>query len=274
MFLICSTLVVIDFVLMLLTPDMTTNSFEVGGIIRPCATETASDLSQVLLNNLMGSIEDFLFATNILLADGLLIYRCFVLWKETRWSRCVVVLPILLLLASSATGYVHVYYDLEIWRIRRDSPLSEAIPPPNWLAFTELSSDFATATYIISLATTVLTTLLIVLDDLSGPFLMVFQGIAPTLIIVRLGLGKGVETAFRQPTASHISQVLSPTSRGNTFTRHGDDVESQHELYLNREQPSRNQMTDRRPSIEEVSISDRMPGFPPEEGAKLDGFNM
>ncbi|TFY79660.1 hypothetical protein EWM64_g4349 [Hericium alpestre] len=98
------------------------------------------------------------------------------------------------------------------------------------------------------------------------------MGIAPTLIIVRLGLGKGVESTIKQLSASRMSEVLTPASRGLSFAQ-WPDVESHHDSHLIREKPSNDEMNDGPMSVEEVSVSDRVPGSPPVECAELHGLN-
>ncbi|KAJ6584158.1 hypothetical protein DFH09DRAFT_1144394 [Mycena vulgaris] len=59
------------------------------------------------LRSLIVLADDIILVTNNAIADGLFIYRCYIIWAP-RYKQ-VVILPVLLLLITTALGYVTVY---------------------------------------------------------------------------------------------------------------------------------------------------------------------
>ncbi|KZT25912.1 hypothetical protein NEOLEDRAFT_1178043 [Neolentinus lepideus HHB14362 ss-1] len=90
--------------------------------------------AQTLLNqknfaNLMICIEYTVTTVNVLLTDGLLIWRCYMLWSR-RWQ--VVVIPIMLLLAGSGLAFDVVAIAVKMYLIRYRAPVSAPLPLPGW----------------------------------------------------------------------------------------------------------------------------------------------
>ncbi|KAJ7451350.1 hypothetical protein FB451DRAFT_1284284 [Mycena latifolia] len=65
-------------------------------------------------DKLLSFAENLLVVTNNAIADSLLIYRCYVIWGSSSSNKKVIVLPILLSLATAASGYLAAYQDFEI----------------------------------------------------------------------------------------------------------------------------------------------------------------
>ncbi|KAJ7818535.1 hypothetical protein B0H14DRAFT_1371740 [Mycena olivaceomarginata] len=59
------------------------------------------------LYNIIGAVEDFILVTNNAVADALFAYRCYLIWGKH--NKAVICIPVLLLLLTTALGYVTVY---------------------------------------------------------------------------------------------------------------------------------------------------------------------
>ncbi|KAJ6467737.1 hypothetical protein C8R45DRAFT_1171130 [Mycena sanguinolenta] len=143
-----------------------------------------------------------IYAINNSVADGLVIYRCYVVWNND-WR--VIVLPIMLLVTSTAC---------RIWWISRQARA--------YLGAT------AQRRYIFSIAVlvesgmvysaTILAYLIMIqypslANTLGEPILQIVSqvmGIAPTLIIVRVGLGLSVENGQSTVKTGNTSITLRP----------------------------------------------------------------
>ncbi|KAJ7290479.1 hypothetical protein C8J57DRAFT_1275951 [Mycena rebaudengoi] len=168
-----------------------------------------------------------IYAINNSIADGLLIYRCYAVWNHD-WR--VIVLPVMLLIASTACG-LDVFLDA--------TPQFAVILATNFLA-TGLTAGriwwishhsraylgaaaqrrYASAIALIVesgmlYSATILAFLIVISfpslsSTLEEPLLQIVtqvMGIAPTLIIVRVGLGVTVEdspSTFRTTTTTSI----------------------------------------------------------------------
>ncbi|PPR07887.1 hypothetical protein CVT24_005624 [Panaeolus cyanescens] len=122
-----------------------------------------------------------LFITNNVIADCLLLYRCYMVWSR---SKRIVVVPALLLLASTVWGYIST-----ISTSARDR---ERLSVYLWLtlglnvAITAVTESGA----IYSLYTLLCLTVNSVVLDVG---LVQVVGLVPTLIIVQVGLGRSVQ---------------------------------------------------------------------------------
>ncbi|TFK53898.1 hypothetical protein OE88DRAFT_1732648 [Heliocybe sulcata] len=105
---------------------------------------------EVLLYDLGQNIIDALIPCTNLIADGLLVWRCYVLYNRRAW---VMVVPVVLLAAGTACGFAVVAFDCKLYRIRLHAPPSSAVPPPQWSTLTSLSQAIRAAMYIISAVT-------------------------------------------------------------------------------------------------------------------------
>lgn len=108
------------------TPDLPPGPLEVGYL------SSSSPVS---------ALQEAMIPVNQWLADGLLLYRCYVIYSMNYW---VMILPCLLYFASIAMGVVYIYQDSRPWDGNLTSP------------------NFATAYFSIFLALNVLLTLLVV----------------------------------------------------------------------------------------------------------------
>ncbi|KAJ7916943.1 hypothetical protein B0H13DRAFT_2322898 [Mycena leptocephala] len=141
-----------------------------------------------------------IYAINNSIADGFVIYRCYVVWNSD-WR--VIVLPVMLLVASTAG---------RIWWISRQ--------PRAYLGAAAQRRYASSIALVVEsgmvYSATILTFLIVisfpsVAPTLEEPLLQIVtqvMGIAPTLIIVRVGLGVSVEdsmSTFRAATTAGIA---------------------------------------------------------------------
>jgi hypothetical protein len=71
-------------------------------------TYTAHWDSLQRMDSILGFVEDFLLVTNATIIEGLLIYRCYVIWGTHHNKKQVLLLPLLLLLCNTVLGYITV----------------------------------------------------------------------------------------------------------------------------------------------------------------------
>ncbi|KAF7345941.1 hypothetical protein MVEN_01616500 [Mycena venus] len=169
-----------------------------------------------------------IYAINNSIADGLVIYRCYVVWNRD-WR--VIVLPVMLLVASTACG-LDIFLDAipqfavilttnllatlltagRIWWISRQ--------PRAYLGAAAQRRYASSIALVVEsgmvYSATILTFLVVisfpsVAPTLEEPLLQIVtqvMGIAPTLIIVRVGLGVSMEDSkgtFRATTTASIA---------------------------------------------------------------------
>ncbi|KAF7375577.1 hypothetical protein MSAN_00446000 [Mycena sanguinolenta] len=187
--------------------------------------------------------EDFLLTTNNVVTDGLFIYRCFLVWGRN--SR-VVLLPILMLIATTVLGYWSSYRDDlvdpylidqriayimvlltnivlliltagRIWWIRREAIRvleSAHIRKYNTIVAIILESGaiycLSIIFFLISISATSSPDTTI--SQISQSALPQIMNIAPTLIIVRVGLGHTAGGTISEPVFS--SRVANSSCGG------------------------------------------------------------
>jgi len=71
-------------------------------------TYTAHWGSLQSMNLILGFVENILLVTNNTITEGLLIYRCHVIWGTHRNKKVVLVLPLFLLLCTTVLGYITI----------------------------------------------------------------------------------------------------------------------------------------------------------------------
>ncbi|KAA1476068.1 hypothetical protein DENSPDRAFT_884041 [Dentipellis sp. KUC8613] len=158
MFVLTTAYVGIDFTKALITPTLTSSSYWVGGNIMPCADESPVRRGEDILSALLQPIEDIVFALNILIADGLLIFRCYHIWPLRRW---VIIPLVVLLLATTACNFVVIAYEFKMYLLRQRLSSITTNPPQRWVELGHIGDRFALAAYSLSLATNIFTTILI-----------------------------------------------------------------------------------------------------------------
>ncbi|TFY71565.1 hypothetical protein EVG20_g1450 [Dentipellis fragilis] len=264
MFILCSALMLLNLTQFLLTPEFVANSQCIGSLCVSCTLpQTQTRLNETIIQNFFNIILDFVFGLAQIIADGLLIFRCYILWKEKKW---IVIAPLVLLLANTACTLGQAGCDIIIYNLRREIPLSQRVPPPYYIQISNLDSAFSIATMPLSLATNLVASALIIsrilwmakklertlgvsagtryrsavtmiiesgamwsisivvflityftapnYHGIPGYAMQQLMGIAPTLIIVRVGLGKSIE-----------SQPIVSTSNASEFSRSGSMAE-------------------------------------------------
>ncbi|KDQ54346.1 hypothetical protein JAAARDRAFT_209450 [Jaapia argillacea MUCL 33604] len=158
MLVVCTIQVLLDFVTGLYTPEIVANTFCTGGVCLGCDGDTESRVNQIDLRDLLWMIVDTGVTVNQLMADGLLIYRTFILWKPRFW---VIIIPITTLLGTVVCGFLNTYALSQEYFIRLHAPLSETTPPPKWVTFLALDLTALSIENSLITTTNVLTTALI-----------------------------------------------------------------------------------------------------------------
>ncbi|TFY70624.1 hypothetical protein EVG20_g2390 [Dentipellis fragilis] len=217
-----------------------------------------------------------------LIADGVLIYRCVVLWPR-RPGQWIGLLLGILLLAVAATGAVQAYFMTELYFLEQQQTASnEGTLPPRWIETTNSTSNFYIANNFLSLATNVSATFLIasriwfmkrqlektlgsrlgvwyraamsmiiesgllitasqlvvactflvhgalVYSALISDIATMLMVIAPTLIIVRVGMGQGFDSVVDTAHQHHASHGIRETQvRSIRFAEHRTTATSQ-----------------------------------------------
>ncbi|TFY72243.1 hypothetical protein EVG20_g745 [Dentipellis fragilis] len=206
---------------------------------------TPEQVHEAVISNLFNVVHDVLNVFSQIAADGLLIFRCFVIWER----KIRIVLPLIILLtATTVCNLVDAHYDYELYKMSRAAG-SSGVTPPGWFRAVDMSSEFANAGVAMMLATTVLTTIAtagriwwtlkrlgrrsiggayrsailmlvesgmlyssalivqLIIQQTAAEYIGIFpeiqsmlSGIAPTLIIVRVGMGRSFET-------THVSAI-------------------------------------------------------------------
>lgn len=124
----------------------------------PYPGETEKQLHEKNTDNLLACILAPIVATNTVIADGLLIWRSFVVWER---RKSVIIVPSFLLLAGAACGYALTYFAAEAYLVRLHLPLSVTTPPEGWIHAGKWSMIMRTVFFSTSLATNVFVTALI-----------------------------------------------------------------------------------------------------------------
>jgi len=157
---------------------------------------------------------NMIYVANNVIADGLVIYRCYVIWNRTIY---VIILPIILLVLTAVFGWdlllpLPPFFELSlatnilvtgltagrIWWIYRQSGM-HLNPDMRKRYFTSISVIvesgviYAVATSIYLILGAIPFTE--IAQDPTAEMLAQIVGIVPTLIIVRIGLGLSVENA-------------------------------------------------------------------------------
>ncbi|KZT18738.1 hypothetical protein NEOLEDRAFT_1142982 [Neolentinus lepideus HHB14362 ss-1] len=107
--------------------------------------------------NLYQAMSDSMIATTNLIADGLLIWRCFVVWGRSFW---IIALPIAILVAGSVCGYGVVVIDV-IWYLKKVHHPMLKISGLSWDRLVHLETSFTKGFLIMSAATNILMSFLI-----------------------------------------------------------------------------------------------------------------
>ncbi|KAF7342379.1 hypothetical protein MVEN_01826800 [Mycena venus] len=85
-------------------------------VLQICMKEGMSQRAMSLLETFatIYNVRQGALATNNAIADSLLLYRCYLIWATSRYSRLVVAIPLLLILATAAIAYAAIYLVLDI----------------------------------------------------------------------------------------------------------------------------------------------------------------
>ncbi|KAJ7023357.1 hypothetical protein C8F04DRAFT_1134553 [Mycena alexandri] len=166
----------------------------------------AADIDNIdIPYNLLVNVNTVIYGINNIIADGLVIYRCYSVWNKNIY---IVIPPILLLIPTSVFGIAG-----RIWWIHRKA--RAYLEPAMQQRYTSAISILVESGVIYS--ATVLAYLILgaipsanIVQEPIFQMLTQVLGIAPTLIIVRVGLGvsvQSVESAVRTAVATSDSEV-------------------------------------------------------------------
>ncbi|KDQ52180.1 hypothetical protein JAAARDRAFT_210732 [Jaapia argillacea MUCL 33604] len=151
-FTICTAQLILEFVAVILTPVVVSGCMD--------STVTPQEIAhQSNIQNVMNVALQFLWTTNQVLVDGLLIYRAYGIFRSYRW---IVLFPTMLMLVTAVVGYVNFWITYEVYIIGVESQPSSPLPPLRWLHFDHLDQRINLAFLSLPPATTIVVTLLIV----------------------------------------------------------------------------------------------------------------
>ncbi|KZT29624.1 hypothetical protein NEOLEDRAFT_1127343 [Neolentinus lepideus HHB14362 ss-1] len=122
------------------------------------AGETPAIIREKDVSNFFDCVLDALNATNIIFADGLLIWRCYMVWGR---SITVIIVPIIMLAAGSACGYTLVYFDSQFYLLRLRTVWYLLPPQDKWTHFERMYEYMSIVYYSTSLVTNLLMSSLI-----------------------------------------------------------------------------------------------------------------
>ncbi|KZT28121.1 hypothetical protein NEOLEDRAFT_1130097 [Neolentinus lepideus HHB14362 ss-1] len=123
----------------------------------PYSGETPEIVQEKNISNFIDCFLDALNTTNIIFADGLLIWRCYMVWGR---SIVVTIFPVIMLAAGSACGYTMVYLDSQFFLLRLRTAWNLP-PPPEWTQLEKMYEYMSVAYYSTTLVTNLLMTSLI-----------------------------------------------------------------------------------------------------------------
>ncbi|TFY65622.1 hypothetical protein EVG20_g5467, partial [Dentipellis fragilis] len=157
LFLLTTAYMGISLARILAEPTVTSNSsIADGNTAVPCVPGTSERLHEATLGNLFSAILIVLTSCTNFIADGVLIYRCVVLWPR-RLGHCIGILLGLLLLAETATGIAESYYEVQFYFLeRQQTPQSEGTLPPKWIELSNILDSFGTSNTILTLVVNIL----------------------------------------------------------------------------------------------------------------------
>ncbi|TFY72188.1 hypothetical protein EVG20_g807 [Dentipellis fragilis] len=246
-----------------------------GTTLVPCGAGTPERLHEALMYDLLEVVYYPVTTCMCLIADGVLIYRCVVLWPQ-RLGRWFGMALGALLLAQTATGFANSYFMSELYSLQRQQTASrEGTLPPRWIKISHNLNTSQTANNFLTLTVNVLATIFIssriwfmarqlertlgratgvryraamsmiiesgllitasqltmactifvdsvaaygTLISIVGRMLTV---IAPTLIIVRVGMGRGFDSVVETAHEHHASHGIRETQvRSIRFASH------------------------------------------------------
>ncbi|KDQ57482.1 hypothetical protein JAAARDRAFT_207019 [Jaapia argillacea MUCL 33604] len=162
LFLTCTTHLLVQFVRVILSPVVITTTQCIGSNCSSCNVATSQ--SQVRVDelnrwNALSAVLQTVFVTNQAIADGLLIYRCFIVYQ--RKYRYIIV-PTILVITASVIGYIEANVNVKLYFTRRDAPLDMTTPPPHWFPLSNELNTLTVVWIIVSIITNIFVTALIV----------------------------------------------------------------------------------------------------------------
>ncbi|KZT19758.1 hypothetical protein NEOLEDRAFT_933547 [Neolentinus lepideus HHB14362 ss-1] len=153
-------LIIILFIMSTVTAAIAfTKAFVVADVlvgVKGYPGETEFALHEKELSDLLDLCTDIVTDIVNVIADGLVIWRCYIICRR-RLS--VVVVPIVLLVTGTALGCVVFIFDVKMYKTRKGAPLSELLPPHNFIrdnyVISYLITGFWTASALINILATI-----------------------------------------------------------------------------------------------------------------------
>ncbi|TFY65621.1 hypothetical protein EVG20_g5468 [Dentipellis fragilis] len=297
LFLLITSYMGITLATVLTEPSITSSSSIVdGSTLVPCISGSSERLHEALTFYPLNIAMAVTTTCMCVIADGVLIYRCVVLWPRRLGQWIGVFLGVLLLAETgvwksrnlestmlkwpptmlTAVGLVESYYIAQVYYLEKQISVSnETTPPPRWFEMANNLSKFGTANNYLELAVNVLATILIasriwylahqlektlgqgltvryraaisiivesgslitasqivmtcidvvnsvqIYGNLISDISIMLLVIAPTLIIVRVGMGKGFDDVVETANQHHASEGVRETQiRSIRFAEH------------------------------------------------------
>ncbi|KAA1478994.1 hypothetical protein DENSPDRAFT_87825 [Dentipellis sp. KUC8613] len=267
--------------LILSEPAVVSSSFITpdGAAVLPCNTEDPERVREDNVANVLNIAVNAIFSCMSFVADGILFYRCAVLWQR---RRCVGIPFAVLLFLMLALNGAFIYYETQLYLIRKDAPPSETTPPPRWFEIGNIMAKVNNANNILEFVTNAIATILIAsriwfmarhLEKAlgrtagvryraavsmvveSGLLLLLSQlistifdftpatslvtainsvaqilmAIAPTLIIVQVGMSKGFDRVVETSHQLHASPGIRETqTKSIRFAEHRTTTDVSH----------------------------------------------
>ncbi|TFY62105.1 hypothetical protein EVG20_g6821 [Dentipellis fragilis] len=220
-------------------PLITANSSVLdGNTVGPCMSGAPERVGEAVSHDLLNIVSMVIETCTFLIADGVLIYRCIVLWPR-RIGRWIGLVLGILLMAEAGTGFAQGHLMAQIYIMERlFTATDEGNLSPQWIATTNALSNLGASTSALILAVNVAATIITgnlaylvpgsptredprqqsrssvsscyinVYADLINNLSQMLLVIAPTLIILRVGLGKGFDSVVETAHGQHASRSI------------------------------------------------------------------
>ncbi|TFY64469.1 hypothetical protein EVG20_g5933 [Dentipellis fragilis] len=157
---LCSIFMFLDLVKILATPEFTIGTYFTGYTSFSCSSGNLQGGSnEPVFTYILLATQDALSGVAQVIAHGLLIYRCLIIWDH---KKSVIVPSLVGLLAMTVLNFVDIYYDVQIYRFRQVPPLPGG-RDPTLVEAERMNNVLAEASFAFGLATNIITTVLIVI---------------------------------------------------------------------------------------------------------------
>ncbi|KAA1474183.1 hypothetical protein DENSPDRAFT_316931 [Dentipellis sp. KUC8613] len=294
LFLLTTAYTGICLAMVIVQPIITSNSYVKDLTTLPCVPETPARLHEALMGNLLTVIKNIMLTCMSVIADGILLYRCVVLWPHRRW----VGIPLgLLLTATAAMNIASVCIGFRVYHLSQQLSLTTTTLPHGWIEAGNTLLSVTEAATILQLIDNAMATALIAsriwfvarqMEKVSGRVATAIHRNAMSIIIesgLLLFVSQLVDTCVLfaspggqgGPIVSDICQlmtVIAPTliivrvGLGQTFD---NVVDSAHHYHANNTQVGSIRFADRRAFTTGVSHSTSLGVVIPNTALEFEG---